>query len=191
MIVGTLLPHPMVQWAEIFKVNTEDQKSVNTAQRLPETPAEIAYLTKISVVTHEPLDRILLESAVRSQSAGACITFAGVVRNHDPAAAGEVGRLDYSAHPDATDYLQLIIAEANRLHAHPDDEIAHPVRIAAAHRIGSLAVGDEALILVASSAHRTEAFRACSEVVERIKAEVPIWKKQFISNGGAHWVGIE
>jgi len=148
------------------------------------------YLAKISVVTKKPLDRLLLEDAVRSNSSGACVTFAGVVRNHDPDASGTVSRLQYSAHPEATDYLQHIIAEANQTHAHPDDELAHPIRVAAAHRIGLLGIGDEALLVVVASAHRTEAFRTCTAVVERIKAEVPIWKKQFTSTGDAHWVGV-
>ena len=157
---------------------------------LPNDPSDIDYLAKISVVTEKPLDRLLLEDAVRSSSSGACVTFAGVVRDHDPDAPGTVSRLEYSAHPEATDYLQHIIAEANQTHAHPDDKIAHPIRVAAAHRIGSLGIGDEALLVAVASAHRTEAFRTCTEVVERIKAEVPIWKKQFTSTGEAHWVGI-
>src|SRR5699024_2010687 len=105
-------------------------------------------------------------------------TFAGVVRDHDPEAPGKVTGLSYSAYPDATAYLQRIVAESNEVHAHPDDEVAHPVHVLAAHRIGALDVGDEALIVVVASAHRTEAFSKCIEVVERIKAEVPIWKKQ-------------
>lgn len=159
-------------------------------QPLSDASSGADYLTKISIVTQKPLDRLLLEDAVRSNSSGACVTFAGVVRNHDPDASGTVSKLEYSAHPEATNYLQHIIAEANQTHAHPDDELAHPIRVAAAHRIGSLGIGDEALLVVVASAHRREAFRTCTEVVERIKAEVPIWKKQFTSTGDAHWVGV-
>lgn len=163
---------------------------IKTTKELAELPADIDDLAEISVVTQKPLNRALLEEAVRSDSSGACITFAGVVRNHDPAASGTVSLLEYSAHPDATAYLRLIVSETNRVYAHPDDEIAYPIRVAAAHRIGSLNIGDEALLVVVASAHRTEAFKTCTEVVERIKAEVPIWKKQATSTGDIHWVGV-
>lgn len=154
------------------------------------TNADASRLVELSVVTSEPLDRQQLENAVSSQTAGAWVTFSGVVRDHDPQAGGEVTQLSYSAHPDATEYLRRIVAESNHVFAHPDDEVAHPVRVVAAHRIGDLDVGDDALIVVVTSAHRSEAFRICSDVVERIKAEVPIWKKQFTSSGDANWVGI-
>lgn len=154
------------------------------------TNSDASHLVELSGVTSEPLDRQQLEKAVRSQAAGAWVTFAGVVRDHDPDAGGEVTQLSYFAHPDATEYLRRIVAESNHVFAHPDDEVAHPVRVVATHRVGDLVVGDDALIVVVISAHRSEAFRICSEVVERIKTEVPIWKKQFTSSGNANWVGI-
>jgi molybdopterin synthase catalytic subunit len=64
------------------------------------------------------------------------------------------------------------------------------VRLAALHRAGTLAVGDAAVIVAASSAHRAEAFAACREAIERIKAQVPIWKKEWAADGTAHWVNL-
>jgi molybdopterin synthase catalytic subunit len=64
-----------------------------------------------------------------------------------------------------------------------------PVRIWAAHRVGLLNVGDLALECAVSAAHRGQAFSVCSEVVNRIKDRVPIWKEQFFEDGTVEWVG--
>jgi molybdopterin synthase catalytic subunit len=64
-----------------------------------------------------------------------------------------------------------------------------PVRIWAAHRIGMLEIGDPALVCAVSAAHRGQAFAVCSELVDRIKEQVPIWKEQFFSDGTVEWVG--
>ena len=66
----------------------------------------------------------------------------------------------------------------------------HPgVRMAVVHRVGRLDIGDAAVVAVAASAHRGEAFAAVIELVERLKAEVPIWKHQVFSDGSQEWVG--
>lgn len=146
-------------------------------------------LVELSVVTDERLDAAALESAVSSPQAGAVIVFEGVVRDHDPEAAGTVTGLSYTAHPDATGFLREVVAEAN-VSVHNDlDAGPLPVRVAAAHRIGALDVGDVALVVAVSAAHRHEAFAVCSDVVEDIKARVPIWKQQF-GPDGSHWVGV-
>jgi molybdopterin synthase catalytic subunit len=64
------------------------------------------------------------------------------------------------------------------------------VRLAAVHRVGSLAIGDAALVTVAASPHRGEAFDALEHAVDRIKAEVPIWKRQHFTDGESSWVGL-
>ena len=64
-----------------------------------------------------------------------------------------------------------------------------PVRIWAAHRIGMLEIGDPALVCAVSAAHRGQAFAVCAELVDRIKAQVPIWKEQFFADGTVEWVG--
>lgn len=146
-------------------------------------------LVELSVVTDQPLDAAQLEAAVSAPDAGATVVFQGVVRDHDPEADGTVTGLEYSAHPNATDFLREVVAEANATVHNPLDSGPLPVRVAAAHRIGALEIGDTALVVAVSAAHRQEAFSVCSDVVERIKARVPIWKQQF-GPDGSHWVGV-
>jgi molybdopterin synthase catalytic subunit len=139
-----------------------------------------------AVVTDQPLDPAALEDAVVTRRCGAALTFTGVVRDHDPEAEGTVASLDYSAHPDA----ERILGEVLARHARGGQDPAGEVRIAAAHRIGHLEVGDLALVVAVASAHRAEAFETCRAVVEDIKSEVPIWKRQHTAAGDAHWVGL-
>ncbi|HIW46148.1 MAG TPA: molybdenum cofactor biosynthesis protein MoaE [Candidatus Yaniella excrementigallinarum] len=146
-------------------------------------------LVELSVVTPDPLDPGQLETAVAAADAGATVVFQGVVRDHDPQATGTVTGLEYSAHPDATRFLRDVVAEANISVHNPQDTEPLPVRVAAAHRIGPLNVGETALVVAVSAAHRQEAFSVCSAVVENIKSSVPIWKQQF-GPDGSHWVGI-
>lgn len=123
------------------------------------------------------LDTALAE--VDSPDCGAVVGFGGVVRNHD--GGRDVTSLSYSAHPSA----ERIIAEIA-------DGIAtryEGVRIWVAHRIGELAIGDPALVAAVASAHRGEAFAACSELVDTVKEKVPIWKEQFFTDGSVEWVG--
>lgn len=122
--------------------------------------------------------------AVESDTAGAVVSFSGVVRNHD--GGKDVTRLSYSAHPLATGVLNGIVASLADGSADPD---GHPVRVWVAHRVGPLDIGEPALVCAVASSHRAEAFELCSTLVERIKAEVPIWKEQFFSDGSVEWVG--
>jgi molybdopterin synthase catalytic subunit len=64
------------------------------------------------------------------------------------------------------------------------------VRVCAVHRVGSLAIGDLAVVVAASAPHRAEAFDACRMLIERIKARVPIWKKEWAADGTADWVNL-
>ena len=64
------------------------------------------------------------------------------------------------------------------------------LRVAAAHRVGSLVVGDTALVATVAAPHRAEAFAACEQLVELIKREVPIWKRQHLADGATEWVGL-
>lgn len=146
-------------------------------------------LVELSVVTDTVLDVQRLEAAVSAPDAGAVVVFQGVVRDHDPEAPGAVTGLEYTAHPDATTFLREVVAEANISVHNTQDAAPLPIRVAAAHRIGALDIGDVALVVAVSAAHRQEAFATCSTVVEEIKARVPIWKQQF-GPEGSHWVGI-
>ncbi|WP_457949344.1 molybdenum cofactor biosynthesis protein MoaE [Pseudarthrobacter sp. alpha12b] len=135
-------------------------------------------------------------AAVESDTAGAVVSFSGVVRNHDGGKAVE--RLSYSAHPSAhqvmADVVARLVAEQNAVVEDAAAETSagkagQPVRIWAAHRIGMLEIGDPALVCAVSAAHRGQAFAVCSELVDRIKEQVPIWKEQFFADGTVEWVG--
>lgn len=94
-----------------------------------------------------------------------------------------VAALDYSAHPSADSVAATIAA---RYAALPGIE-----RIALAHRVGALVVGDLAIVAAVSSAHRGAAFQTCADLVEDVKAHLPIWKHQQFEDGTQEWVGIE
>ena len=137
-------------------------------------------------ISSTPLDVQQHVDAVASPRYGAVATFIGQVRDHDPGVAGEVVALEYTAHPDAQRILVDIISRLSRKAA----SAGHNVDIAASHRIGYLAVGDLALIACVASAHRAAAFDVCRELVEALKAELPIWKRQVRADGSHQWVGV-
>ncbi|WP_258073808.1 molybdenum cofactor biosynthesis protein MoaE [Arthrobacter sp. Y81] len=141
-----------------------------------------------AVLSAEPISVAQAIAAVESDTAGAVVSFSGVVRNHD--GGKPVERLSYSAHPTAHQVMADVVAQLVAEHA--GDAAAsgkEPVRIWAAHRVGMLEIGDPALVCAVSAAHRGQAFEVCSELVDRIKAQVPIWKEQFFSDGTVEWVG--
>lgn len=119
-------------------------------------------------------------AAVIGPRYGAVATFLGVVRDHDPSVEGQVTALEYSAHPDAPQVLASICAS----HDGPD------VAIAVTHRVGVLGVGEAALVAAVASAHRREALDTLGALVEHIKAELPVWKKEMLADGSHTWVGI-
>lgn len=125
------------------------------------------------------IDEVL--ASVRRPGAGGLATFIGVVR--DESAGRAVTRLEYSA------YESMAKREILRIAEEIEREI-DGVRVAAMHRVGSLEVGDAAIVCAASAPHRGEAFRACRALIDRIKARVPIWKRE-IGPDGAAWVGWE
>jgi len=133
----------------------------------------------LALVTEDPLDAVALEAWVATPADGALVTFRGVVRDHDH---GEpVRALDYRAHPEAE---RLLRDTCVRVHERTG------LRVAAAHRIGALKVGDVALVAVVAAAHRAEAFEAASALVDAIKEDVPIWKRQHLAEGTTEWVGL-
>ena len=138
-----------------------------------------------AVLSAEPISVDQAIAAVESDTAGAVVSFSGIVRNHDGGKAVE--RLSYSAHPTAHQVMADVVARLVAEQA-GGGSATQPVRIWAAHRIGMLEIGDPALVCAVSAAHRGQAFAVCSELVDRIKAEVPIWKEQFFSDGTVEWV---
>ena len=118
-------------------------------------------------------------AAVKHPGAGGLATFVGVVRDHSDGRV--VTRLEYSA------YVSMAKKEIERICEEIEKEIPD-VRVAAHHRVGSLDVGDAAVICAASAPHRSEAFAACRLLIDRIKHRVPVWKREF-GPDGAEWVG--
>jgi molybdopterin synthase catalytic subunit len=139
-----------------------------------------------AVLSEDPISLDDAIAAVEGAGTGAVVTFSGTVRNHDGGRA--VDRLSYSAHPMASRRMTEVVAELAAEHAALDSQ---PVRIWAAHRVGRLEIGDPALVCAVSAAHRSQAFAVCSELVDRIKSQVPIWKEQFFSDGALEWVGLD
>ena len=132
-----------------------------------------------AAVTEETLLLSEHEHLVSHEAAGAVVGFAGVVRNHD--GGRDVVRLDYSAHPHAEqilfEVLAAVAAEAPGVRA-----------IAASHRVGTLVVGDAALVAAVSADHREAAFNTCARLVDAVKARLPVWKHQFFADGTDEWV---
>ncbi len=130
-------------------------------------------------ISAEPLDAAAIEAAVATRADGAIVTFRGVVRDHDHGEA--VTGLDYEAHPEAERFLRESV---ERVAAETG------LRVAAAHRVGRLAIGDLALVAAVAAPHRAAAFAAIEQLVDDIKTTVPIWKRQHVDGGTTEWVGL-
>ena len=126
-----------------------------------------------------PLSVDEVRAAVSDFAAGGIALFAGAVRNTDHGQG--VTRLSYTAHPTAAAELRSV---AEKIAA--DYEI---IALAAVHRVGDLEIGDLAVVVAVSCAHRAEAFEACRALIDRLKHEVPIWKHQRFDDGSSEWVG--
>ena len=131
-------------------------------------------------LSESPIDVASHEALVDHSAAGAVVSFAGVVRNHDGGRG--VTRLEYSAHPSAAEVLAEVAADVAAA--------ADGVRaIAVSHRIGVLNIGDAALVVAVSADHRAAAFRTCALLVDTVKERLPVWKHQFFTDGTDEWVG--
>ncbi|AEH08439.1 MULTISPECIES: molybdenum cofactor biosynthesis protein MoaE [Protofrankia] len=117
--------------------------------------------------------------AVRGPGVGAVALFVGTVRDHDHGCA--VTELEYTAHPRAGAEIARVAAGV---------AAAHPVlAVAVTHRTGLLGIGDIAVVVAVGAAHRDEAFVACRHLIDEVKAQVPIWKRQVFTDGSSEWVG--
>ncbi|HEX7081372.1 MAG TPA: molybdenum cofactor biosynthesis protein MoaE [Gammaproteobacteria bacterium] len=130
-------------------------------------------------IRHDPIDPESLKRRLEHRSAGACATFEGWVRDHNEGEA--VTALEYEAYePVAVAEGREILAEAMRRF---DVIAAH-----AEHRVGVLAIGDCAVWVGVTAAHRGAAFDACRFIIDEIKQRVPIWKKEHYADGASGWV---
>ncbi|SDR87819.1 molybdenum cofactor biosynthesis protein MoaE [Microlunatus soli] len=148
---------------------------------------------RVAAVTEQPLSVDRLLATVNDPAVGGIVLFVGTVRDHDapvdPTIDGDsagttrgVTSLDYTAHPLAVDRLAEVAARAATVHG---------VRaVAVEHRVGHLVIGDLAVVVAVGAEHRGEAFLACRQLIDELKAGVPIWKEQTFDDGVAEWVGL-
>jgi|SRR5690606_21248515 len=130
-------------------------------------------------ISEEPLsvDRVL--ASLDDPASGGLVLFVGRVRDHDGGQG--VSGLSYSAHPSAERRLAEVCEQVAR---------EYDVRgIAAVHRVGDLEIGDLAVVVATTSAHRDSSFAASRALIDTLKAEVPIWKHQRFADGSDEWVG--
>jgi molybdenum cofactor synthesis domain-containing protein len=132
-----------------------------------------------AAISESPLSVDEHATLVGDDAAGAVVTFSGVVRDHDGGKG--VHDLEYEGHPSATAVIEEVAAAVATRHA--------GVRaLAVSHRIGPLAIGDVALACAVAAEHRAEAFAACADLVDDVKARLPIWKHQNFTDGTDEWV---
>jgi molybdopterin synthase catalytic subunit len=134
--------------------------------------------TITTAVTTDVLDVAAHERAVASSAAGAVVSFSGVVRDHDHGRT--VRRLEYEGHPSAAEVLRQVVEEI------ADDPDVYAAAVS--HRLGPLEIGDVALAVAVSTAHRAAAFAACARLVDEVKARLPVWKHQVFADGTDEWV---
>jgi molybdopterin synthase catalytic subunit len=131
-----------------------------------------------AIVTQQPLQPQQLLACIAAPAHGAEVLFVGTIRDHDE--DRPVLTLEYEIHPSANDVLATLAHEVAA--DHPE------VVLAVAHRFGPVAIGEPAFVVAAGSAHRGPAFAAASELVETVKARLPIWKRQTYADGTYAWV---
>ncbi len=130
-------------------------------------------------IARAPLDLAGLVAAVRTDATGGLVTFVGYVRETSDDGR-PVSGLDYEAHQElALRELRAVGAEASSRFG--------AARVAIAHRVGSLELGDAAVAIAVAAAHRGVAFDACEYAIDELKARVPIWKRERYRDGDARW----
>lgn len=131
-------------------------------------------------ITEDELSYTEISSYVRHPRAGAVVCFEGVVRDLNE--GNSVSALEYQS------YEEMALKQLESIALEIESEIEGVV-LAGHHRVGMLKVSDIAVLVCASSMHRDEAFRAAKLFIDRIKADLPIWKREFDASGNAYWIG--
>ncbi len=132
-----------------------------------------------AALTDRLIDSTEHEALVSHHAAGAVVVFAGVVRDHD--GGRTVIRLDYSSHPSAEQTLAGVVAEIAA-------DCSGVRAVAVSHRVGTLHIGDAALVAAVAADHRRAAFETCARLVDSVKERLPVWKHQFFADGTDEWV---
>jgi molybdopterin synthase catalytic subunit len=147
--------------------------------------AEVAVVPPVSGgaplfrVVDRPLSLAEVVEAVRAEGRGAVVTFQGDVRAET--GGRRVVRLEYEAYREMAERKLAEIGEAL--------EREHGAAVAIVHRVGALEPGAAAVVVACAAPHRAPAFRACAEAIERLKREVPVWKREVFEDG-SEWVGL-
>jgi MoaE-MoaD fusion protein len=171
-----LRPHVRVAVNMEFAGDAEALREGDEIALIPPVAGGIARAR----LTDAPLDPQALARRVRQDQHGALVTFVGVVRNTH--LGREVSYLEYEAYGDmATRKLEEILAEC--------DARWPGCQVAVEHRTGRLEIGEAAVVIAVASPHRKDAFHACEHVIDRIKQDVPIWKRE-VGPDGSSWVGM-
>lgn len=134
-------------------------------------------MIRIAEISETPIDVDAVTTLVDDDRAGAVVTFVGAVRNHD--GGRNVVSLDYSGHPSASDVIREVAEEF------VDHDGVHAIGVV--HRVGELAIGDVAFLVVVAASHRKQAFTCASDLVDRGKEMLPIWKHQHFADGTSEW----
>ncbi len=144
-----------------------------------QTPEKPEVRVARALVTEDVLSVEEHARLVEDDAAGAVVTFSGVVRDHDGGKG--VRDLTYEGHPSAGQVIADVVADLSARWA--------GVRaVAVSHRLGPLTIGDVALACAVAAEHRGQAFAACSELVDEVKARLPVWKHQHFTDGTDEWV---
>jgi molybdopterin converting factor subunit 1 len=174
--LGPLVPHLRVAVDQAFARPTA----------LLRDGAEVALIPPVSggsgryQVMDVPLQLQQVVDAVAGEAFGGLVTFTGSVRNQTR--GREVVRLEYEA------YAPMAVAQFERIGSEVEEKWPG-VRLAISHRVGVLRPGELAVVMAAAAPHRAEAFAACSQALERLKQDAPIWKREVYADG-AEWVGL-
>lgn len=133
-------------------------------------------------ITDTAIDPDRLRDELTDAAAGAYVGFEGWIRNHND--GRDVLRLEYEV------YEPLSISEGDRIIAEARDRfpILHAECV---HRSGMLQIGECAVWVGVTSAHRDEAFQACRYIIDQVKVRLPIWKKEHYTDGNSGWVNCE
>ena len=170
-VLADLVDHALDQLAGGDHVRTEPE------------PEPVTARVRRAAVTEEPISVEEHAALVDDAAAGAVVTFAGVVRDHDRGRG--VLDLEYSGHPNAAGVLAEVVGDLARRHGP-----AGVRAVAVSHRLGHLAIGDVALAVAVAAEHRAQAFAACSDIVDEVKRRLPVWKHQNFADGTDEWVNL-
>lgn len=182
--LADVLPHAVAQLRGTDHTARPDHVGHGHAGHDDHAAGAGSAVVLLADVVETPLDLDALIALVRDDACGAVATFTGYVRDHDEGRG--VAALAYEAHPGAAAVLADV---AQRVAARVADQTGDALRVAVVHRVGPLAIGDAAVVAAVASGHRRASFAAVADLVDELKAEVPIWKEQGFTDGTSEWVG--